>query len=103
MKRGVVFGDQISWKQAPRVASQLSLMDKGVTPTVVEWDQDTAFFDSEVVDSAMENCTFCVSESASMEAGGELLCHCVEKVGEQLKNVWVHIKWVDRSNRSAQS
>lgn len=68
--RGVVFVDCLTWKQAPDASSTLQMLDKGVTP--VEFDHCTAMFHSDFVESVLENCTFSIAESHSMEAGGKL-------------------------------
>lgn len=89
--RGVVFVDCLTWKQAPDASSTLQMLDKGVTP--VEFDHCTAMFHSDFVESVLENCTFSIAESHSMEAGGKLLYYYKEKLGGQLANMYEHIKW----------
>lgn len=91
--RGIFFVDSLSWNQAPQVPSQLEMMDKGITPVLVEFDHDTSFFDVDYVQSVMDNSTFSISESHGREAGTKLLYYYSEKLGGQLDNMWEHIKW----------
>lgn len=83
--KGVVFIDKLSWKQPPDVPSVLAMYDRHITPTVVESDHNSAFFESDFVDSVYDNCTFSPSESHSTETAGTLLFYYVEPKGNQLK------------------
>lgn len=102
VNRGVFFVDRVSWKQAPKVPSQLEMFNMGITPNLVEFDHNTGFYDSEFVDSVMENSTFSVAESRNTDAGGKYIYYYIEKVGGQLDNMYEHIKW-GRSLRKKKS
>lgn len=73
IKKGLIFVDELFWKAAPDVPSLLGMHDQHITPTVIESDHQTAFFDSDCFDDVCSNCMCSISHSASVLEGGRLL------------------------------